>query len=158
VLSNIELDPYRIAEVEKILTPALAIYPEIVDWNIARTIERLGNDSNRWRPHVKTAKLAYVIGLLVARGIRNFKCSTPLELSTLREAGAEEGIVRGVPVLAAQRDHRITGGQVHDAEVEDEKPRHRGQNLGEAPQQIARRHAALTAGRRPPRRSVPSRP
>ena len=74
------------------------------------------------------------------------------------EAGAEEGVVGRVPVLAAQGDRRVTGGQVNDAEVQHEQPGHGGQDLGEPPQQIARRHAALTVGRRPPRRRAPSMP
>jgi D-serine deaminase-like pyridoxal phosphate-dependent protein len=99
-LSNVELDSYLIADAEKILTPALAIYPEVVDWNIARTIERLGNDPNRWRPHVKTAKLAYVMRRFVGQGVKNFKCSTSLELLTLCEAGATDVLV-AYPLVGA---------------------------------------------------------
>ena len=52
-----DLDPndYRIVGVADVRTPALAIYPEIVDSNIAATLRLLGGDPNRWRPHVKTA-------------------------------------------------------------------------------------------------------
>src|ERR1044072_3488305 len=87
---NIELDDYLIAGVEEVLTPALAIYPDIVDANIAATIRLLGNDSNRWRPHIKTAKLAFVMKRFVSQGIKKFKCSTTLELATVCETGATD--------------------------------------------------------------------
>jgi len=92
-VSNIELDGYLIRGVEEVLTPALAIYPEIVDANIATTIRLLGGDSNRWRPHIKTAKLAFVMRRFVEQGIKNFKCSTTLELATVCETGAADVLV-----------------------------------------------------------------
>jgi D-serine deaminase-like pyridoxal phosphate-dependent protein len=92
-VSDIELDGYLIAGVEEVLTPALAIYPEIVDANIATTIRLLGGDSNRWRPHIKTAKLAFVMRRFVEQGIKNFKCSTTLELATVCETGATDVLV-----------------------------------------------------------------
>ena len=91
-LPDLSPDYYRIDEIENVLTPALAIYPRIVDDNIDITIGLLG-DANRWRPHVKTAKLAFVMRRFVARGIRAFKCSTTLELSTVCEAGAEDVLI-----------------------------------------------------------------
>jgi D-serine deaminase-like pyridoxal phosphate-dependent protein len=59
--SSIPEEPYRIADLSQVMTPALAIYPEIVDSNIDVTLNLLGGDVNRWRPHVKTAKLEYTI-------------------------------------------------------------------------------------------------
>jgi D-serine deaminase-like pyridoxal phosphate-dependent protein len=92
-VSDIELAAYLIEGVEEVLTPALAIYPEMVDANIATTIRLLGGDASRWRPHVKTAKLAFVMRRFVGLGIKNFKCSTTLELATVCEAGAEDVLV-----------------------------------------------------------------
>ncbi|HEX8184077.1 MAG TPA: hypothetical protein VF747_04980, partial [Blastocatellia bacterium] len=60
-LARFSMDEYRINDVEHVMTPALAIYQEIVDSNIRATLELLGGDANRWRPHVKTAKLACVM-------------------------------------------------------------------------------------------------
>ncbi len=73
-----------------ILTPALAIYPEVVDANIAETLRLLGSDANRWRPHVKTAKLAFTMRRLVKHGIRQCKCATTLELTTACDAGFDD--------------------------------------------------------------------
>jgi D-serine deaminase-like pyridoxal phosphate-dependent protein len=87
------LDAYRIDGVERVRTPALAIYPEIVEANILTTLRLLGGDADRWRPHVKTAKLSFMMRRLVDHGIKNFKCSTSLELFTVCEAGAGDVLV-----------------------------------------------------------------
>ena len=71
---------YSIQGLDDIITPALAIWPDIVDSNIEVTLGLAGGDANRWRPHIKTAKFGFVMRLLVAHGVVNFKCSTSLEL------------------------------------------------------------------------------
>ena len=58
---------YRVTSIEEVLTPALVLYPEFVLSNIARTLHLLGGDGDRWRVHIKTAKLAYTLGVLVER-------------------------------------------------------------------------------------------
>ena len=99
-LPDVSLDAYRIEGVDRVMTPALAIYPEIVDANIRTTLRLLGGDADRWRPHVKTAKLGLIMRRFVEHGIANFKCSTSLELSTVCEAGAADVIV-AYPVVGA---------------------------------------------------------
>lgn len=84
---------YAIASVEQIMTPALAIYLDVVEHNIATTVRLLDGDPNRWRPHVKTSKLLVTMKLLVNAGVRNFKCATSLELITACEAGAADVVV-----------------------------------------------------------------
>jgi D-serine deaminase-like pyridoxal phosphate-dependent protein len=81
---------YRIENVESLLTPALVIYPEIVDRNIAATLRLLGGDANRWRPHLKTAKLGFIMKRLVSQDIVNAKCSTTVELAAACEAGMKD--------------------------------------------------------------------
>jgi D-serine deaminase-like pyridoxal phosphate-dependent protein len=84
-------DPgYRVGALEEILTPALLLYPEIVASNIERTLDLLGGNANRWRVHIKTAKLGYTLRMLIGRGIRNFKCATTLELLVACRSGAED--------------------------------------------------------------------
>src|SRR4051812_27495328 len=87
---NLRLDPYEIDDVDRIMTPALLIYPELVDVNIKATLKMLGGDPNRWRPHIKTAKLSAIVRQLMDHGIVNFKCSTTLELLTACQAGAAD--------------------------------------------------------------------
>ncbi|MGH9522383.1 MAG: alanine racemase [Terriglobales bacterium] len=91
---------YSISELDRVLTPALAIYSGAVDANIAFTLELLGGDANRWRPHVKTAKLESMMQRLVARGVTNFKCATTLELRTACAAGARDVLV-AYPITGA---------------------------------------------------------
>jgi D-serine deaminase-like pyridoxal phosphate-dependent protein len=81
---------YQLSNTAHVLTPALLLYPEILAANIARTIELLGGNRNRWRPHIKTAKLGYTVRALVARGIMNFKCATTLELLLACQSGATD--------------------------------------------------------------------
>jgi D-serine deaminase-like pyridoxal phosphate-dependent protein len=116
-LSGILLDDYRIANVEEAMTPALAIYPEIVDSNINTTISLLGDDAGRWRPHVKTTKLAYFMRRMVERGIENFKCSTTLELITLCEAGAADALIAYPLIGAGARRAREIAERFPDTRV-----------------------------------------
>jgi D-serine deaminase-like pyridoxal phosphate-dependent protein len=81
---------YKIENVEALLTPALVIYPEIVDRNIAATLRLLGGDANRWRPHLKTAKLGFIMKKLAAQGVVNAKCSTTVELAAACESGMKD--------------------------------------------------------------------
>lgn len=81
---------YQLSGIADVLTPALLLYPEILAANIDRTVELLGGHPNRWRPHIKTAKLGYTLRMLVAHGIRNFKCATTLELLRACENGASD--------------------------------------------------------------------
>ena len=85
-----KLADYEFEGAKEILTPALVIYPDLVNTNIQVTIQRLGGVPDRWRPHVKTAKLAYVMKQLMNSGIRNFKAATTLELRILCECGASD--------------------------------------------------------------------
>jgi D-serine deaminase-like pyridoxal phosphate-dependent protein len=84
---------FRVAEAARVLTPALLIDRDRVQQNIATTLHLLGDDANRWRPHVKTAKLGYVMRMLVEAGVQQFKCATSLELSVGCQAGAKDVLV-----------------------------------------------------------------
>lgn len=81
---------YRVSDIENVLTPALVVYPAAIESNIARTLDLLGGDGDRWRVHVKTAKLGYTLRMMVERGIRNFKCATTLELLESCRSGARD--------------------------------------------------------------------
>jgi len=99
MLSNFPSDErHRLRGIEDVLTPALIVYPEIVASNVARTLHLLGGDSDRWRPHIKTAKLAYTVRMLVERGVRNFKCATTLELLMACRNGAAD-VLLAYPVI-----------------------------------------------------------
>jgi len=95
--------PYRIENVESLLTPALAIYPEIVDSNIAATVRLLGGDPNRWRPHLKTAKLGFIMRRMVEQGIVQAKCSTTVELASACAVGIRDVLV-AYPMVGANAE------------------------------------------------------
>ncbi len=96
----ISATPYLIDHVETLLTPALAIYPDIVEHNIAATVRLLGGDPNRWRPHVKTAKLGFIMRRMAELGVAQAKCSTTVELATACEAGMKD-VLLAYPVVGA---------------------------------------------------------
>lgn len=97
---NFDPDTYRIRDTTDLRTPALAIYPRLVDANIQAILRLCGGDPNRWRPHVKTSKLAYVMRRFPAHGIHQFKCATGLELQTLCELNAAD-VLLAYPIMGA---------------------------------------------------------
>jgi D-serine deaminase-like pyridoxal phosphate-dependent protein len=91
---------YRVPDSGEVLTPALVVYPEIIASNIARTLQLLGGHADRWRVHVKTAKLGYTVRMLLDRGVKNFKCATTLELLVACRGGASDALL-AYPVIGA---------------------------------------------------------
>ncbi len=91
---------YRVPSIEDVLTPALVMYPDLIATNIERTLKLLAGDANRWRVHIKTAKLAHTLRLLVERGVRNFKCATTLELLIACRSGAAD-VLLAYPAMGA---------------------------------------------------------
>jgi len=110
-------DPYRITGVESVMTPALAIYPEIVDANVEATLRALGGDANRWRPHVKTSKLEFVMRRLTLRGVTNVKRATTLEWQTAAESAATDILVAFPMVGANARRVRELAGAAPDKRI-----------------------------------------
>ena len=84
---------YRVCETGDISTPALVIYRHELQHNLDVTLKVLGGDARRWRPHLKTAKLEYVMRMMTERGIEAFKCATTLELRVALDAGARDVLV-----------------------------------------------------------------
>lgn len=88
-----DAEAYRLRNEHRLFTPALLVYPDIVAANIAATIRLFGGDANRWRAHVKSAKLPSVMRQLVDAGVDHLKCATALELRTACEAGARDALL-----------------------------------------------------------------
>jgi D-serine deaminase-like pyridoxal phosphate-dependent protein len=118
---------YRVSSLDDVLTPALLLYPEIVASNVERTLELLGGDANRWRVHIKTAKLGYTLRLLLEKGIRSFKCATTLELLVACRSGAGDVLFAYLAVGAHARRVR---------EIADQFPQVRISVLAENKQQV----------------------
>lgn len=88
---------YEVQNADSTASPALLVYPDRVVENIRQTIRLAGHPAgggpDRLRPHVKTHKMRAVTELLLAEGIRQFKCATPKEARMLAEAGAPDVLV-----------------------------------------------------------------
>ena len=84
---------YEVQDSQALSTPSLLIYTEMIEANISAALRMMNGDANRWRPHLKTAKLGYTMGRLVARGIKTAKCATTLELVAAIESGMEDVVV-----------------------------------------------------------------
>jgi D-serine deaminase-like pyridoxal phosphate-dependent protein len=118
---------YQVQDEARIVTPALALYPEILRENIKFTIQLLGGNPDRWRPHVKTAKLGAVMRTFADLGVKQFKCATTLEMRIACLAGA-------VDVLVAYSLVGANAGRT--LQVADEFPKVRVSALVESPEQV----------------------
>jgi D-serine deaminase-like pyridoxal phosphate-dependent protein len=118
---------YKVSGIEEVLTPALVIYPEIIAANLERTVKLLGADADRWRVHIKTAKLDYTVRMMVERGIRHFKCATTLELLVACQCRATDVLLAYPSVGANARRVR---------EIAEEFPKVRISVLAENEEQI----------------------
>lgn len=127
---------YRVSRIEDVLTPALVVYPEMISSNIDQTLRLLDGDANRWRVHVKTAKLEYALRMLADRGIRNFKCATTLELLVACRSGAKDVLV-AYPMVGANARRVQEIAETHPnvrisvlVENEDQVRQWRGSSVG----------------------------
>lgn len=88
---------YEIKNIREIDSPALVVYPHIVQKNIDRMKEIIG-DVSRLRPHVKTHKMAEVVKMQMENGIQKFKCATIAEAEMLGQVGAVSVLLAYQPV------------------------------------------------------------
>lgn len=119
---------YEFQDAKSLLTPALLVYPDLVTSNILATLKLMNGDANRWRPHIKTAKIPSVIRQMIGHGVRCFKCATTLELLTACEAGADD-VLLAFPVIGANARRTI--------ELARQFPATRISVLIESPEQLA---------------------
>ena len=127
---------YSVSGIEDVLTPALVMYPDLITANIERTLELLAGDADRWRVHIKTAKLDHTLRLLLERGVRNFKCATTLELLVACRCGAAD-VLFAYPAMGANaRRARDIAQQFPEARIsvlaenEDQVQQWRGSRVG----------------------------
>ena len=80
--------------------PCAGVVSEMIASNIEQTLKLLGGDADRWRVHIKTAKLGFTLRMLVERGVRNFKCATTLELLVACRSGAAD-VLFAYPAMGA---------------------------------------------------------
>lgn len=87
-------------------SPALLVYPDRVKANIQAAIALAGGPE-KLRPHVKTHKMRAVTELLLAAGIRQFKCATIAEAEMLAQVGAPN-VLLAYPVVGPKAN-RLRG-------------------------------------------------
>jgi len=99
---------YRPENEASIFTPAVLVYPDRIEKNIRRMIA-LAGDARRLRPHVKTHKIAEVIGLQVQLGITRYKCATLSEVEMVAANGGKD-VLLAYPLLgpAIQKFLQVT--------------------------------------------------
>jgi uncharacterized protein (TIGR00369 family) len=113
-----DLEDYALAGAARLMTPALLVYPDWVDANVAAVLRLLGGDASRWRAHVKSAKLTSVMAQLVAAGVTHLKCATTLELKVAyhRAITNDTGPVEAIgKVLSFGRRVAFSEAQLSDA-------------------------------------------
>lgn len=90
---------YDLKQEDRVVTPALLVYPDRIEQNIRKMIEWSG-DVDMLRPHIKTHKSADMIKLQLAHGITKYKCATLPEADLLSASGAEDVLLAMQPVGA----------------------------------------------------------
>jgi D-serine deaminase-like pyridoxal phosphate-dependent protein len=88
---------YAIDNVDDIASPTVLVYPDRVDHNLRRMTELVGGDPAKLRPHVKTHKLAPIVAMKLAQGIRKFKVSTIAEAEMTAQAGGPDILLAHQP-------------------------------------------------------------
>ena len=97
--------PYRLADTDRLDTPALVWYLPVIRENIRKTLETAGGPERLW-PHIKTYKSEDMIRLLLSFGIRRFKCATVAEAEMCLAAGAE-AVILAYPAVGPMQDRLI---------------------------------------------------
>lgn len=86
------LGTYDVREVGAIASPAVLVFREYLERNLARTLALAGGPE-QLRPHCKTHKTHEVIRLWLERGVTRHKCATPREAQMCLEAGARDVVL-----------------------------------------------------------------
>ncbi len=82
-------EPYSLLEPEKIFSPGLIIFRELLEHNLAEMI-RVAGGAERLCPHCKTHKTSEIVQMQIKAGITRHKCATIAEAEMLAEVGAED--------------------------------------------------------------------
>jgi D-serine deaminase-like pyridoxal phosphate-dependent protein len=83
---------YHFTGEENLDSPALIYYEDIIEENIKKTIAMAGSAERMW-PHIKTHKSSAVVRLLLANGVRRFKCATIAEAEMCARCNAPDILI-----------------------------------------------------------------
>ncbi len=84
---------YQIKNIETVDSPSVVVYKEHLQFNIREMLSKVGGNSQRLMPHVKTNKMPRVMQLLLDASITKFKSSTISEAEIAAEAGAKSVLI-----------------------------------------------------------------
>ena len=98
---------YRVTDPDSIETPAMLVFRDLMEHNIASVCEVAGGGENLFC-HVKTHKSEAVARRQIAHGIRGFKCATLKELEMVLQAGAQNAIL-AYPQVQERKIERLLG-------------------------------------------------
>ncbi len=87
-----------IANFDRIPSPALILFPELIEKNIETMLEIVGGRPELLRPHVKTHKLGEILQLQKKKGIDKVKCATVAEMEMSAQAGVSDVLLAYQPV------------------------------------------------------------
>lgn len=88
---------YHIEDVDRLHSPSLILFKEIVERNLVRMIEIAGS-VDRLRPHCKTHKMAAIVEWQLELGITRHKCATIAEAEMLARCGVGDIFLAYNPV------------------------------------------------------------
>jgi len=114
------------------LSPSLLILLDRVRHNLAQLLGHLDGRTERWRPHVKTAKLPEVMAELVRSGVLQFKCATLQEADVLLSVLDAEQVHGDVLVAMPLNGPNLT----ELGRLTDHHPRHAVSVLCENPERV----------------------
>ena len=83
---------YEVTTTDRLLTPCILVYPQIIKQNLLETI-RIAGSVDRLRPHVKTHKTPEIVKLELEVGITKHKCATLFEAAMLAECGVSDVMI-----------------------------------------------------------------
>lgn len=86
----ISSEPYRTQAVHSIDSPALFVFPDLIERNIHNASKLIQGQNTILRPHIKTVKCLEVIKIALRHGIDRFKSSTISESELLAMAGVND--------------------------------------------------------------------
>lgn len=84
---------YRAEYPQHLQTPALVIYEDYAVRNMQITLNLLGGDASRWRPHLKTVKSEFIMRKMVELGITRAKCAGLQEARSACASGISDILV-----------------------------------------------------------------
>jgi D-serine deaminase-like pyridoxal phosphate-dependent protein len=102
ILSSLEPEAAIGRPVSELETPALLIDLDVLEANIARTLEIAGAAGARLRPHIKTHRMAEVAARQIEAGAQGICCAKTGEAEAFADAGVDDIFIANQIVGAAK--------------------------------------------------------